>query len=243
LGECCSIRSTTSCDCFCGPHVPSSRGGSFRCCCWCFIAPVAGRCGNLSSESGRPRGDHHRIHHPWARTRRGERGWGVEAVAGGPPGYLPSATSPGETGITGLHPSMDSTTPILTLTYFPVIFLSGALGSLASEPRWLTDLASNLSAQPLVDAATRAPQSAPSSSFSAQDLMVLAAWAAAGLVASLMMFDGIEAAEPSAVARHRGRVRDPLVAPRLTGVDRPFTNGGRSARPGPGDGRQERSTS
>jgi ABC-type multidrug transport system permease subunit len=78
---------------------------------------------------------------------------------------------------------------LLTLTYLPVILVSGTFGSLSSEPRWLTSLAAWLPAEPMIDAATYALRhtSGPPA-LAGHDLVVLAAWAAAGLVASLVLF-------------------------------------------------------
>jgi ABC-2 type transport system permease protein len=93
------------------------------------------------------------------------------------------------TALTGVIPGVESASPILTLTYLPVILVSGVFGSLASQPRWLTTLAGYLPAQPMIDAATRALQHpAGPLVFPGRDLLVLAGWAAVGLVASLGLF-------------------------------------------------------
>ena len=93
------------------------------------------------------------------------------------------------TALTGVIPNVESASPILTLTYLPVILVSGTFGSLAGQPHWLTTLAGYLPAQPMIDATARAlghtsgPPVVPG-----YDLAVLAVWAAAGLVASPMVF-------------------------------------------------------
>jgi ABC-2 type transport system permease protein len=93
------------------------------------------------------------------------------------------------TALTGVIPNVESASPILTLTYLPVILVSGTFGALAGEPHWLTTLAGFLPAQPMIDATARAlghtsgPPVVPG-----HDLIVLTGWAAAGLVASLMAF-------------------------------------------------------
>lgn len=93
------------------------------------------------------------------------------------------------TALTGVIPGVESASPILTLTYLPVILVSGVFGSLASQPHWLTSLAGYLPAQPMIDAVTRALQHpAGPVVFPGRDLLVLAGWAAAGLVASLALF-------------------------------------------------------
>jgi ABC-2 type transport system permease protein len=93
------------------------------------------------------------------------------------------------TALTGVIPSVEGASPILTLTYLPVILLSGVFGSLAGQPHWLTTLPGWLPAQPMIDAATRALQHpAGPPVLPGHDLLVLAAWAAAGLVASMVLF-------------------------------------------------------
>jgi ABC-2 type transport system permease protein len=112
------------------------------------------------------------------------------------------------TALTGIIPSVEGASPILTLTYLPVILLSGVLGSPIGQPHWLTTLASWLPAQPMIDAATRALQHpAGLPVLPGHDLVVLAGWAVAGLVASLVLFRW----EPSRPA-HRPPVRRRLQA-------------------------------
>jgi ABC-2 type transport system permease protein len=104
------------------------------------------------------------------------------------------------TALTGVIPRVDSASPILTLTYLPVILLSGVFGSLSSQPHWLTTLAGYLPAQPMIDAATRALQHTTSPPvLPGHDLLVLAGWAIIGLVASLVLFRW----EPSRPAQRR----------------------------------------
>jgi ABC-2 type transport system permease protein len=103
------------------------------------------------------------------------------------------------TAVTGLIPNVESASPILTLTYLPVILVSGTFGSIG-EPRWLTTLAGYLPAQPMIDAAARALQHAAGAPVLAgHDLAVLAGWAVAGLLASLVLFRW----QPSRPARRR----------------------------------------
>jgi ABC-2 type transport system permease protein len=93
------------------------------------------------------------------------------------------------TALTGIIPSVEGASPILTLTYLPVILVSGIFGSLDSQPHWLTTLAGWLPAQPMIDAAARALQRpAGPPVLPGHDLLVLAGWAVAGLVASLLLF-------------------------------------------------------
>ncbi|HEX6678893.1 MAG TPA: ABC transporter permease [Actinomycetes bacterium] len=93
------------------------------------------------------------------------------------------------TALTGVIPSVESASPILTLTYLPVILVSGVFGSLSGQPHWLATLAGWLPAQPMIDAATRALQHpAGPPVLPGHDLLVLAGWAVAGLVGSLGWF-------------------------------------------------------
>ena len=93
------------------------------------------------------------------------------------------------TALTGIIPTIESASPILTFTYPPVILLSGVFGVLGGQPRWLASLTSYLPAQPMIDAAARALQhTAGPPDIPGHDLIVLGGWAAAGLVASLMAF-------------------------------------------------------
>jgi ABC-2 type transport system permease protein len=101
--------------------------------------------------------------------------------------------------VTGLIPNVASAWPILMVTYLPVILVSGAFGPITGEPGWLVRLAGYLPAQPVIDATTRALQypAGPAflagkipygSLFSVHDVLVLAGWAAGGLLASRALF-------------------------------------------------------
>jgi ABC-2 type transport system permease protein len=93
------------------------------------------------------------------------------------------------TALTGVIPDVEGASPILTLTYLPVILVSGIFGSLDSQPHWLTTLAGWLPAQPMIDAAARALQHpAGPPVLPGHDRGGLAGWAVAGLVASLLLF-------------------------------------------------------
>jgi ABC-2 type transport system permease protein len=93
------------------------------------------------------------------------------------------------TAVTPLVPTAQAAGPVLMLTYLPVILFSGGLGSLNSEPGWLATVARYLPAQPIIDAVTHVlqqPGGVPS--IPGHDLAVLAAWAVAGVVASVCFF-------------------------------------------------------
>jgi hypothetical protein len=93
------------------------------------------------------------------------------------------------TALTAFIPTAESAQPLLALSYFPVMLLSGVLGGLGGAPGWLTDLVRYLPGQPTVDAATRALQATGGVPLPpGRDLAVLGAWAVAALLASLRLF-------------------------------------------------------
>jgi hypothetical protein len=57
------------------------------------------------------------------------------------------------------HPHRGGGLPILILTYFPVVIVSGVLFSI-TEPHWLSTLATYFPAQPLIDQVSTAPRRA-----------------------------------------------------------------------------------
>jgi ABC-2 type transport system permease protein len=89
------------------------------------------------------------------------------------------------TAVTGIVPNVASAFPILGLSYLPVVLISGVLGSMPSEPSWLTTLASYLPVQPIIDATTHAVQHG---SLVLRDLLVLMGWTIGGLLAALGTF-------------------------------------------------------
>jgi ABC-2 type transport system permease protein len=104
------------------------------------------------------------------------------------------------TATTGIIPSVETANPVFVLVYFPVIIISGVLGTISAEPAWLSRLASYLPAQPVIDAMNRAVRHAPGASFvSGRDVLVLVAWIAGTLMAALIVFRW----EPSRPARRR----------------------------------------
>lgn len=92
------------------------------------------------------------------------------------------------TALTALIPTSQAAQPVLMLTYLPLIFLSGSLGSTGSLPHWVTTAASYLPVQPMIDAFTRGLTASGGTLLPARDFAVLAGWLAAGLVASLLFF-------------------------------------------------------
>jgi ABC-2 type transport system permease protein len=93
------------------------------------------------------------------------------------------------TAITGLIPTAESANPIFMLVYFPVVFISGALGATSVLPHWLTTLASYLPAQPMVGALTSSLRHTAGAPFlPGRDVAVLVAWVVAGLLAAVLLF-------------------------------------------------------
>jgi ABC-2 type transport system permease protein len=89
------------------------------------------------------------------------------------------------TAITGLIPTVESAWPIMSLTFMPIVLISGVFGTIDNEPPWLAHLAAVLPGQPLIDAVTRSLQHG---TVPAHDLVVLGCWAIAGLVGALALF-------------------------------------------------------
>jgi ABC-2 type transport system permease protein len=92
------------------------------------------------------------------------------------------------TALTAVIPTVEAAAPTLMLTYFPVIIISGIFGAV-SEPHWLSTLASYLPAQPLIHAlGSSLGPTTGHPLLPARDLIVLAVWAVAGLVAAVATF-------------------------------------------------------
>jgi ABC-2 type transport system permease protein len=92
------------------------------------------------------------------------------------------------TAVTSIIPNLEAAFPILFLSYFPLVIISGVLFSI-NEPHWLSTLATYLPAQPVIDAMTHAVHHASGTSFvPLHDVIVLAAWADAGLLGAVLLF-------------------------------------------------------
>lgn len=94
------------------------------------------------------------------------------------------------TAVTALIPSPDSAVPLLSVTYFPIVFLSGAFGDSSAGPHWLTTAVRYLPARPVVDLAHHALRSTRGGlpPVPLTDLAVLGVWSVAGLLTSLSLF-------------------------------------------------------
>jgi len=92
------------------------------------------------------------------------------------------------TALTAAVPTVEAASPTFLLTYFPVIIVSGILGD-TSEPHWLSTIANYLPARPLSHAVGSAlGHTAGNALLSPRDLIVLAAWAVAGLTVAIATF-------------------------------------------------------
>lgn len=93
------------------------------------------------------------------------------------------------TAVTGLIPTIEAAWPILGLAYLPVVLVSGAIGTVHSQPGWLSTLADYLPVRPMVTAVGSAlGHSAGASVISVRDLLVLGLWAAGGLLVATALF-------------------------------------------------------
>ncbi len=88
--------------------------------------------------------------------------------------------------LTPLITSAQAAQPILMLVYFPLVILSGEVGSITDLPHWLTTTMTYLPAQPLVDAISGLLRGG--ALLSGHDLAVLAAWTVGGLLISYRFF-------------------------------------------------------
>jgi ABC-2 type transport system permease protein len=92
------------------------------------------------------------------------------------------------TALTTVVSTIEAAAPTFLVTYFPVIIISGLFGAI-SEPHWLTTIASYLPAQPLAHAAGLAlDHTAGQTWLPGRDLIVLAAWAMAGIAIAVATF-------------------------------------------------------
>ena len=156
-------------------------------------------------------------------TASGALGALVAFVLGG---FAWAATA---TALTAVIPTVEAAAPTLMLTYFPVIIISGIFGAI-SEPHWLSTIASYLPAQPLVDAVASALQhTAGHPLLPARDLVVLAAWAVAGLAAAIATFRW----EPHRPAQRRPARRTPAGGEpeTMTTPPAPATRSGQDSQP------------
>ena len=92
------------------------------------------------------------------------------------------------TAVASVIPTVEAASPIMILIYFPVVIISGVIGSM-SQPQWLSTLASYLPAEPLVHGVTTALRhTAGTPLLSIHDLVVLAVWTLVGLLIAVAVF-------------------------------------------------------
>lgn len=93
------------------------------------------------------------------------------------------------TAITPFIPNTASAYPLLTVTYLPVVLVSGAIGRISGEPSWAAALTRFLPVRPVLDAVVDTlQQPGPASFMSLQGLAVLSAWTLLALVVALLRF-------------------------------------------------------
>jgi ABC-2 type transport system permease protein len=92
------------------------------------------------------------------------------------------------TALTALISNAQSAQPVLMLTYLPLVFLSGAFGSVRSLPHWVTTVVSYLPAQPITDAISQALLHDGGPLLPGHDLAVLCGWLIGGLLLSVRFF-------------------------------------------------------
>jgi ABC-2 type transport system permease protein len=92
------------------------------------------------------------------------------------------------TALTAAVSTVESASPVFILVYFPVVIISGVLGTI-NEPGWLHTLARYLPAQPSIHAATAVLRHTSGTPLlPAHDVIVLGAWIVAGLAVALPTF-------------------------------------------------------
>jgi ABC-2 type transport system permease protein len=129
------------------------------------------------------------------------------------------------TAVTAAIPTLEAAAPTMMLTYFPVVIISGALGSI-SEPHWLFTIASYLPAQPLVHAASAALGHA---TVSARDIVVLSAWAIVGIAVAIVTFRW----EPHRPTQRRPARTPQHISPTATRPASPGSDGAAPTTTGP----------
>lgn len=93
------------------------------------------------------------------------------------------------TAVSGFIPNASSAYPLLTITYLPIVILSGAMGSMAGEPPWLRVAATYLPVHPVLGPAAAAVQHHNLAAFGdARGAAVLAGWAIAAVATALLGF-------------------------------------------------------
>jgi ABC-2 type transport system permease protein len=93
------------------------------------------------------------------------------------------------TAASALIPTTEAAWPLLGATYLPLAILSGSLGVVSGQPRWLAIGIDYLPVRPIIESTHHALQAGGGiSTTSPRDLAVLAAWAIAGMALSVRYF-------------------------------------------------------
>jgi len=95
-------------------------------------------------------------------------------------------------GVASFVRTAEAAQPMVQLTMLPLSFISGIFVPLNNVPGWLSTVAGYFPARPLADALRGCFDPATAGSgINGGDLLVLAAWAAAGLVVALLRFSWV----------------------------------------------------
>jgi ABC-2 type transport system permease protein len=95
-------------------------------------------------------------------------------------------------GVASFVRTADAAQPMVQLTMLPLSFISGIFVPLNNVPGWLATVASYFPARPLADALRGCFDPATTGAgINAGDLLVLAAWAAGGLLVALLRFSWV----------------------------------------------------
>ncbi|HEX5202797.1 ABC transporter permease [Paractinoplanes rhizophilus] len=108
------------------------------------------------------------------------------------------------TAVAGLIPRPASAWPVLSLTYLPLLFISGVFFPATEEPAWVYRLAGWLPAQPF--AALVESGLTGSAAGVGRHVAILGAWTLAGVVLSALTFRWLPRAGRSSAKRPVGRV-------------------------------------
>ena len=116
-------------------------------------------------------------------------------------------------------PTGDVAFPILGLSTFPLLVLSGAFGTISSLPSAVTTILRYLPGQPAADAATHVLRHTGGglAPIAPRDVAVLAGWAVAGLLVSIRFFRW----DPRRPSHARRSARDAAPPPAHEVADRP----------------------
>jgi len=93
------------------------------------------------------------------------------------------------TALCALIPTTEAAWPLLSVTYLPLVIMSGSFGNIGGQPGWLATGIDYLPVRPIIDSTRRALQAGGGwPATSPHDLAILAVWAVTGIMLSLRYF-------------------------------------------------------